>query len=208
MQLYSSRPIRALWQVVGDVVAIGTVVAAVWLAQQVHAAIASLGAFGSQIEDAGAGFSSTLADAGSALAEVPFVGAGIAQPFVDASGSADDLAAAGVSLRSGVDALAGSVSTALWLLPVLLVVLVWLIPRLRFATRAESSARLAATPAGRELLALRALVGQPTARVLAAAPDAVAGFRSGDERAIAALAALELRAAGVRAGEEPPRRAP
>ena len=190
---------RALWQVVADLVAIGTIVAAVWISQQVRDAIASLGVFGTQIEDAGTGFSTTLTDAGEALAQVPFVGEGIAQPFVEASGSADDLAAAGVALRSAVDALATAVGTALWLLPVLLLVLIWLIPRRRFATRAGASKRLAATREGRDLLALRALVGQPMARLLETVPDPVAALRTADQPSLDALAALELRSAGVRA---------
>lgn len=189
---------RALWQVVADLVAIGTVVAAVWISQQVREAIASLGAFGTRIETAGAGFATTLTDAGEALGQVPFIGEGIAQPFRDASGSAEQLGAAGTSLRSGVDVLATAVGTALWLLPVLLVVLVWLIPRLRFAARAGASAKLAASREGRDLLALRALVGQPMGRLLAAVPDPVAAIRTADEASLAALASLELRAAGVR----------
>lgn len=199
MQIYSSRPSRAIWQVLGDLVAIATIIAAIWISQQVREAIASLGAFGTQIEDAGTGFSSTLSGAGEALAQVPFIGEGIAQPFRDASGSADDLASAGTALRGAVDSLAATVGTALWLLPVLLLVLIWLIPRLRFATRAGASKRLAATREGRDLLALRALVAQPMARVLRSVPDPVTSFRRGDEAALAALAALELRAAGVRA---------
>src|SRR5690606_31130044 len=102
VQLYSRRPGQATWQAIGDLVAVATVVVAVWISQQVRGAIASLGGFGTQLEDAGAGFSTTLTDAGEALAQVPLVGEGIAQPFVDASGSADDLAAAGTALRGGI----------------------------------------------------------------------------------------------------------
>lgn len=203
MQLYSSRPGRAVSQVVGDLVAIGTVVAAIWVSQQVGAAISSLGAFGQQIEEAGSGFSTTLDDAGDALAEVPLVGEGVAQPFRDASGSATDLAAAGTALSSAVDALAAAVATALWLLPVLLVVLVWVVPRLRFVTRARASSALARSRAGRDLLALRALVDQPMAELLRAVPDPVAALRAGDEPALRALAALELRSAGVRVAPGP-----
>ncbi|SFS18780.1 hypothetical protein SAMN04487783_2735 [Agrococcus baldri] len=197
MQLYSRRPGQATWQAIGDLVAIGTVVVAVWISQQVRGAIASLGGFGTRVEDAGTGFSTTLMDAGEALAQVPLVGEGIAQPFVDASGSADDLAAAGTALRGAIETLAATVGTALWLLPALLVVLIWCIPRLRFALRAGASRRLAATHEGRELLALRALVGQPASRLLASVQDPVAAFRRGDEAALRALAALELRSSGV-----------
>lgn len=199
VQLYSSRPSAALWQVIADLAAVATIVVAVWVSQQVAGAIRSLGGFGRQIEDAGSGFSTTLTDAGTALEQVPFVGEGIAAPFRDASGSADDLAAAGVALSSGVEALAAAVGMALWLLPTLLVVLIWLVPRLRFVFRARSSRRLAATRAGRDLLAVRAIVGQPTSRLLRAVDDPVAALRAGDEAALGALAALELRSAGVRA---------
>jgi hypothetical protein len=198
VQLYSSRPGRAVLQVLGDLIALATIVIAVWIARQVHAAIASLGAFGTQVEDAGVGFSRTLRDAGEGLAQVPLVGEGVAQPFRDASGSAEQLAAAGIALRGSVDALAGGVATAMWLLPAVLVALLWVLPRVRWALRAGASRRLEATPAGRELLALRALVGQPSARVLAAVPEPVAALRAGDPGAIEALASLELRAAGLR----------
>ncbi|WP_405216389.1 hypothetical protein [Agrococcus sp. Ld7] len=199
MQLYSSRPVRAIWQAVGDLVSIATVVIAIWISQQVRDAIASLGAFGTQIEDAGTGFATTMTDAGDALAQVPLIGDGVAQPFRDAAAPAGDLAQAGSTLRAGVETLAGTVGTALWLLPLLLVVLVWWLPRLRFVTRARASRQLAQTPQGRDLLALRALVAQPTARVLRAVPDPVGAFRSADPRSLEALADLELRAAGVRA---------
>ncbi|WP_347757338.1 hypothetical protein [Agrococcus sp. ProA11] len=198
MQLYSSRPLRATWQATGDLVSIATVVIAVWIAQQVRDAIAALGALGTQIEDAGSGFSTTMTDAGDALAQVPLIGDGVAQPFRDAAGPADDLAAAGSSLRSGIETLAGTVGTALWLLPLLLVLVVWWWPRLRFVLRARSTRQLARSREGRDLLALRALVAQPAARVLAAAPDPVAALRSADARSLEALAALELRAGGVR----------
>lgn len=199
MQLYSSRPAVAFWQAVADLAAIGTVVVAVWISQQVRAAIASLGGFGRQIEDAGSGFSTTLEDAGEALEQVPLLGDGIARPFRDASGSADDLSEAGVALTVAVEALATTVGTALWLLPTLLVGLVWLLPRLRFATRARASRKLAQTREGRDLLAMRALVTQPMGKLLQTVPDPVAAVRTADEPALRALAALELRSAGVRA---------
>lgn len=204
MQLYSRRPAVAALQLVADLVAVGTIVAAVWISQQVQAAIASLGGFGRQIQDAGSGLSTTMQDAGRALEQVPLVGGGIAQPFRDASGSADDLAGAGAALTSGIEALAATVGTALWLLPTLLVILAWLVPRSRFALRARASSRLAQSREGRDLLAMRALLRQPARRLLQAVPDPVAALRSGDESSMRALAALELRSAGVRAAPASP----
>ena len=203
MQLYSSRPGVVIWQILSDVAAIATVAIAVWVSQQVQAAIASLGGFGRQIEDAGSGLATTMEDAGEALQQVPLVGDGIAQPFRDASGSADDLAVAGAALTSGIETLAAVVGTALWLLPTLLVAIAWLLPRLRFALRARASSRLAQTREGRDLLALRALTRQPMGKLLQAVPDPVAALRTADEPALSALAALELRSAGVRAEARP-----
>lgn len=199
MQLYSSRPWQAIWQVAGDLVAIATIAAAIWVSQLVGAAIASLGAFGQQIESAGSGFSTTLGDAGEALSQVPLVGESVAQPFRDAAGSGTDLAVAGTAFTSAVDTLAATVATALWLLPVLLVALLRLVPRLRFVARARATGALARTPAGRDLLAMRALLAQPAATLLRTVPDPVAAVRSADEPALRALAALELRSAGIRA---------
>ncbi|WP_413319823.1 hypothetical protein AA0Z99_04445 [Agrococcus sp. 1P02AA] len=199
VQPYSTQPIRALLQIAGDAFAIAVVAVSIWLSQLVREAIASLGALGTRIEDAGTGFSTSLRDAGEALAQVPLVGEGIAQPLRDASLPADELAAAGVSLRSGVDALASAVGTALWLLPVLVVLLLWVVPRVRAGMRAGATGRLARTPEGRDLLALRALAGRPAARLLAAVPDPVGAFREADPAGLEALAAIELRSAGVRA---------
>ena len=203
MQLYSSRPGVVIWQILSDVAAIATVAIAVWVSRQVQAAIASLGGFGRQIEDAGSGLATTMEDAGEALQQVPLAGDGIAQPFRDASGSADDLAVAGAALTSGIQTLAAVVGTALWLLPTLLVGIAWLLPRLRFALRARASSRLAQTREGRDLLALRALTRQPMRKLLQAVPDPVAALRAADEPALSALAALELRSAGVRAEARP-----
>lgn len=198
MQLYSSRPVHAIWQAIGDLVSVVTVIAAIWISQLVRDAIAALGAFGTRIQDAGTGLATTLTDAGDALARVPLIGDGVAQPFRDAAVPADDLATAGSTLRAGVETLAGTVGTALWLLPLLLVLLLWWLPRLRFVLRARAGRTLARSPEGRDLLALRALVAQPTARVLQTVADPVGAFRSADARSLDALAALELRAAGVR----------
>jgi hypothetical protein len=57
---------------------------------------------------------------------------------------------------------------------------------------------LAATPAGEQLLALRALANRPLVKLAAIHGDPVGAWRSHDAAAIRGLAALELRASGVR----------
>jgi hypothetical protein len=56
---------------------------------------------------------------------------------------------------------------------------------------------LAVTPAGEQLLALRALTNRPPRKLTAISADPVGAWRREDSVTIRALAALELRAAGI-----------
>ena len=56
----------------------------------------------------------------------------------------------------------------------------------------------ATTPAGEQLLALRALANRPLRRLTVVNPDPVGAWRREDPVTIHGLAALELRAAGIR----------
>ncbi|QCR19339.1 hypothetical protein [Agrococcus sp. SGAir0287] len=198
MQLYSARPDRRAWQIVGDLVAIGVLAIAIWLAGETTRAIESLTSFGVQMQGTGSQLSDTLLGAAEGLEGVPLVGPGLGAPFVEAASAADGLAAAGRTLEDAIRTLALAVGTAVWLVPVLVLVGVWLVPRIRFALRSAQTARIAAGPAGRDLLALRALVARPLPELQAVAPDPLRAIRDADDDVLDALAALELSAAGVR----------
>lgn len=198
MQLYSARPDRRAWQIVGDLVALGVLVGAIWLSGEVTRAIDSLARFGVQMQGTGSQLSDTLLGAAEGLEGVPLVGPGLGAPFVEAASAADGLTTAGATLESAIHALAAGVGAAVWIVPVLVLVAVWLVPRIRFALRSAETARVAATPAGRDLLALRALVALPIRELQAVAPDPLRAIREGDDDVLDALAGLELSAAGVR----------
>jgi hypothetical protein len=68
----------------------------------------------------------------------------------------------------------------------------------RWMRRAGAAAALRAAPAGRDLLALRALATQPLRRLAALGPDVAESWRRGDDTTVDALAALELRGLGMR----------
>jgi hypothetical protein len=203
MQLYSSRPDRRAWQILGDVLAIAVLVVAIWLSGEVTRAIDSLARFGVQMQDTGSELSGTLLGAAEGVEDIPFVGTGLGTPFVEASSAADGLATAGRTLEAAIHALAAGVGAAVWIVPVLVLVGVWLVPRIRFAMRSAETARVAATPAGRDLLALRALVARPLPELQAVAPDPLRAIREGDDVVLDALARLELSAAGVRRPARP-----
>lgn len=98
---------------------------------------------------------------------------------------------------------------ALFVLPVLLVAVVYVPVRLRYARRSASARRLARTHP--EILALRALAHRPLRLVTRACPDPVGGWRDGDPVAVRALADLELASLGLRRdvpGGAPAPRAP
>ena len=78
------------------------------------------------------------------------------------------------------------------------VVAVWLALRVRWV-RTAASARTARA-ADPDLLALQALTRRPTRRLLAVTPEPGAAWRGGDPEAVAALAAVELDALGLRSG--------
>lgn len=198
MQLYSARPDRRTWQIVGDLVALGVLVGAIWLSGEVTRSIDSLARFGVQMQETGSQLADTLLGAAEGLEGVPLVGSGLGAPFVEAASAADGLTTAGSTLESAIHALAAGVGAAVWIVPVLVLVAVWLVPRIRFALRSAETARVAATPAGRDLLALRALVARPLGELQAVAPDPLRAIRDGDDVVLDALAGLELSAAGVR----------
>ncbi len=81
--------------------------------------------------------------------------------------------------------------------PILVAATPWLYLRLRFFRRKLTVTALVATPAGEQLLALRALTNRSPAKLAAVSADPVGGWRREDPNTIHALAALELRAAGI-----------
>ena len=73
----------------------------------------------------------------------------------------------------------------------------WLFLRIRFFRRKWTVISLAQTPAGEQLLALRALANRPLRMLTEVTPDPVGAWRHQDPVAVRGLAALELRSAGV-----------
>jgi hypothetical protein len=197
MRWYSDSPRLRAGQIATDVLALVVLAAGILLGRSLHDAIAALRAAGANVASSGSAFSRTMGDIGERLGGVPLIGGGIRAPFDAAGDAGSTLADAGNQWQAGVERIASLAGWTVVLLVLLLLLAVWLRPRLAGAVRRGRLARLAGAAGGDDLLALRALVGRPGA-VLAAEPDAVAAWRRGDPEAVRRLAALELRAAGVR----------
>jgi hypothetical protein len=197
---YSTRPGRLAAQLFSDFAVI--VWTALWLlvGLAVYDAIATIADAGRQVESGAHGIAGNLASAGHGAQHIPLVGDALSKPLNSASQAALDLAGAGHDLDDAASWLAVLLAMAVVALPILLAVMPWFFLRLRFFRRKLMVTALAATPAGEQLLALRALTNRSPRKLIAVTPDPVGGWRSADPVTIRALAALELRSAGITIG--------
>jgi hypothetical protein len=198
MKLFADAPVRRGLQLTGDVL----VVLWVWLwievSRRVHEATLRLGSPGERIDASATDLARRLREAGERVAEVPLVGDRAQGPFEGAGGAADGLAGAGRAQVDAVDSLAFWLALSVALIPILLLLVLYLPRRIRFVRRATAGQRFLDSRADLDLFALRAMTHQPL-HVLARLDDDPAGaWRRGDRTVIDQLAALELRAVGLR----------
>ncbi|CAN5177548.1 hypothetical protein BH09ACT5_BH09ACT5_15170 [soil metagenome] len=201
MTLYSDFGPRRTRQIIGDVLALAAIGAWVWLGVTVYQLVENLADFGVQMEQAGAGFRETMTEVGDTLGDVPLIGGGIRAPFDGASGAGGALEAAGQSQQVAVNQLATGLGIGIAALPIVMIVVLWLVPRIRFVRKAGRAKAIAKSGAGIDLLALRALATQKISALAKVDPDAMAAWRRGDEDVMRALAQLELKSSGVRLRE-------
>jgi hypothetical protein len=195
---YATTPHRLLWQLISDVSIL--IWSAIWVmvGMAVHAAIATIAAVGRQVESGANGIADNLDSAGESVSGVPWIGDDLRSPLEAAGEAALDLAGAGHSLDNTASWLAWVLALAVASPPILAVGMPWLFLRIRFFRRKWTALALAATPAGEQLLAMRALANRPLRKLASVSLDPVGAWRRDDVITIRGLAALELRAAGIR----------
>ncbi|MBM0258570.1 hypothetical protein [Micromonospora sp. 4G55] len=200
MKIYADRFPVALRQLLTDLLVVVWVYAAIRFALWVHDLVQKLAVPGQKLEGAGGGLADNLAEAGGKVGRVPLVGDELTAPFERAAEAARAVADAGRDQQELVGQLALALAIAVLVFPLALVLFGWLPLRVRWMRRAASAKALAAAPAGRDLLALRALAGQPLRKLTRIDPDVAEAWRRGDDATVDALAALELRRLGLRGG--------
>ncbi|WP_405856377.1 hypothetical protein OG361_23090 [Streptomyces sp. NBC_00090] len=201
MRFYAQTPARRNRQVLVDLIAVALIAVVVWAALAVREAIMLLAEPGRKVESSGDSLAKELDSAAEAASDVPFIGGVLKKPLESAADASSGFADAGVSLQETVGQVANVITTALIVVPVLFVLLLWLPPRLLWIRRSSTLRRLAEAPGGTDLLALRALTGPP--RSLAKLPAAPPGgwadaWRQGDRQAITDLSAVALEHVGLR----------
>jgi hypothetical protein len=194
---YATTPGRLLAQLVSDVIVVIWTFVWVLVGLAVHSAITTIAEVGRQVQGGADGVADSLKSAGSSADHIPLVGGTVSEPLTAASKAALDIAGAGHNLDTTATWLAVVLALAVAAPPALAVVVPWLVLRIRFFRRKWTVSTLATTPAGEQLLALRALANRPLRRLTAVSPDPVTAWRVADPHAIHGLAALELRSAGI-----------
>ncbi|HEX6501408.1 MAG TPA: hypothetical protein VF054_20610 [Micromonosporaceae bacterium] len=198
MKLYADLPRVRGRQIVTDLLVVVWLWFWIWAAVKVYDLVEKLAVPGRKLEGAGDGMAGGLSDAGDKVRSVPGVGGALASPLDKAAGAANSVADAGREQQVLVHDLAVLLVALVLAVPVALVLFGWLPLRVRWIRRASSAATLRDGLAGRDLLALRALAGQPLRRLVAVHAEPSVAWRSGDRATVDALAALELRSLGLR----------
>jgi hypothetical protein len=169
------------------------------LARAARAAVLALQAPAQRLTGAGDSIRGAFDNAARIASGVPFVGDDLARALGTGTNAGDSLAASGRDLSAAVGSVGFAVAAATVVVGVVPVVVLWLALRVRWVRAARSA--LVARSASPDLLALHALTRRPTAALLRAAgetPDPAAAWRRGDPAVVAALAAVELAALGLR----------
>lgn len=194
---YANTPGRLLAQLVSDAAVVVWSLVWVLVGLAVHGAVSTIAEVGRQVQGGADGVAGSLNSAGHSADGIPLVGGAVSGPLKAAGKAALDIAGAGHNLDTTARWLAIVLALAVAAPPTLGVVVPWLVLRIRFVRRKLTVGALAASQAGAQLLALRALANRPLARLTAVTPDPVGAWRAGDPHAIHGLAAIELRSAGM-----------
>ena len=198
MKIYADRLPTAVRQLLTDVFVAIWVYAWIRAGFWIHDLVLKLGVPGRKLEGAGTGIADNLADAGGKVGRVPIVGDDLTAPFRQAAEAARSLADAGREQQAIIGRLALAMAVLLVAVPLSLVLFGWLPLRLRWMRRAGVARAVRDQPAGRDLLALRALATRPLNQLAKLGPDIAQSWRDGDPAAVNALAALELKDLGLR----------
>ncbi|MFQ6172380.1 hypothetical protein ACK8HX_12295 [Oryzobacter sp. R7] len=198
MKPYSDLPVRRTRQVLADLLVVAWVVLWVWVGGVVHDAVAVLAGPGRELAGAGSSFRGTMTSAGDSVDDLPLLDDRIAEPFRTAAGAGAGIEEAGNSFADAVETSAVVLGVVAAAVPIVLVVLWWLVVRVRFARRAGAAQRSVDGAPDLDLFALRAMANQPMERLARVTHDPAGAWRRGEPDVVRALAVLELRECGIK----------
>ena len=198
MTWYSEIPARRTRQIAGDIWLIAWSTLWIWAALRLYDLVMNLAAPGLAVSSSATDLASRFDDAGTALGGVPLVGGALQAPFDGMGGAAIAIADAGQASADAVGLLARFLAVALAVLGIASWAMVWVPIRVAFIRRATAARRFLDSTEDLDLFALRAMARQPLHLLAKISDDPAGAWRRGDQRVIGELAALELRAEGLR----------
>ena len=202
--LYAGIGVQRGRQVAGDLLLVVWIT--LWAASGliVFKVTNALGYPGRKAAEAGDALTDDLRKVSEPVTKIPVVGDELHAPINSLADATARVADAGRDQAHAMEHLAYLLAGVTIGLPVLVAVLIWLPRRIRSAHRAAAVRKFLDNGTGLELFALRAIANRPLDQLARISDDPVAAWRNGDTVAIARLAALELRSAGVHAPHAKP----
>ena len=197
MKLYAETSGLRARQLVGDLVVLAWTAAWVAAGVALYRLVEKLAVPGARVEQAGSNFAGDVAEIQQKVGRLPVVGGELQDPFGRLSGVGRTLADAGATQQEVVHQLALWLGVVVAAVPIVALVLVWLPRRVAWSREAGAASRLRLDGADLELFALRAVANRSLRELHKVTPDPAGDLRAGE---FEALADLELRALGLRAG--------
>lgn len=207
MKLYADQTSLFFRQLLADFLVAAWVVAWIWIGHVVHDGTLALAEPGHRIQASATSLGGSLRDAGGTLGDVPVIGGGVSEPFDRAADAADSIAAAGDSEVAAAEQLALWLGLSITLIPILVVLALYLPPRVRFVREAAAGQRFIDADPDLRLFALRAMTNQPMHVLARISDDPVTAWQLNDGPVVRRLAVLELDAHGLVPPPPPPRSA-
>lgn len=196
MSLYAPPSAKLVRQIVLDVVVLAWCVGWWLVARAVEGVVRSLADYPRGSADTARELQRRLGETADAAGQLPLAGSSLRAPLDSMAGTVGGMVTGSDELTGRLESLATVAGIALFVLPVVLVVPLWLWHRVRYMLDSRAAATLLAEGTGTELLALRALTGQPLRRLVTVSADPAGAWRRGDPVVIARLAELERRQRG------------
>jgi len=198
MKLYSDYTGRRTAQVLTDILVLAWVSIWAYAGRATHDAALALRAPADRLRENGDSLNQSMTSAADAVQGVPLVGDELQGAFDEAAQAGTSVANVGTDLGVAVDRVSLVLGLTIALVPILVVVAIWAVARIRFVRRATAAKRFVDAQADLDLFALRAMSRQPMAKLARVSDDPAGAWRRHDPDVIQQLAVLELRRCGLR----------
>ncbi|MDO5701394.1 MAG: hypothetical protein Q4P36_08030 [Bowdeniella nasicola] len=196
MRFYARPSPRLARQVTGDLALL--VWALLWwvLSSRLEEILRSLAAPSRETTDTLLSVRSSVTSAAASLGGLPYLGDHARAPFDAIANDLTGVAGATADHVITIERTAVGVGWGTFLIPVAIVLLPWLLTKVRYARATARLAAVARTPGGLTLVAHRAFATLPL-NELAAIPHVASRLQSGDPEVISLLAARHARRLGM-----------